>query len=77
MAAASRLSYFLSSQELLSMSLLHRVDKVFLEASVLLVLGLGVMSPSCHWVAAEQRPWLVYPVRVVPGLDFVQGVGGR
>jgi hypothetical protein len=75
MAAASRLSYFLSSQELLSMSLLHRVDKVFLEASVLLVLGLGVMSPSCHWVAAEQRPWLVYPVRVVTWIGFCPRCG--
>lgn len=48
-------------------------EKVFLERSGFsywAVLGLGVMAPNCHSVAAEPAcsEWL-------PGLGFVQGLG--
>lgn len=52
-------------------------EKVFLERSGFsfwAVVGLGVMAPNCHSVAAEQQPWPACSAWL-PGLGFVQGVG--
>ncbi|CAO2578522.1 D-aminoacyl-tRNA deacylase 1, partial [Lemmus lemmus] len=75
MTAASYL--ILLSQECMLQSLLHLwqtcAEKVFLEGSGFsfwAVLGLVVMAPNCHLVAAEQQPWPAYSVRVVTWIGF-------